>query len=82
VDGTFRVKGLPPGDYFVVAVASIDAGTSIDEAYLEQLAGVASRLAIARGEKRHVDLRSQVDERTERINDHQNGDRNTHDRIH
>src|SRR6185295_7484953 len=56
VDGTFRVKGLPPGEYFVVADPSVDASAPIDAAYLEQLAGVASRLTLARGEKRRVDL--------------------------
>jgi protocatechuate 3,4-dioxygenase beta subunit len=56
VDGTFRVKGLPPGEYFVVADANVDSGTVLDAAYLEQLVVVASRITIARGEKRRVDL--------------------------
>ena len=56
MDGTFRVKGLPPGDYFAVADATVDAGTVVDAAYLEQLAGLASRLTLAPGEKRRVDF--------------------------
>jgi hypothetical protein len=56
VDGTFRVGGLPPGEYFVVADPNIDLSAAVDAVYLEQLAGVAGRLTIASGEKRRVDV--------------------------
>jgi hypothetical protein len=56
IDGTFRVRGLPPGEYFVVADPIVDPGTPVDAAYLEQLAALASRVTLARGEKRRVDL--------------------------
>ena len=55
-DGTFRVGGLPPGEYFVVPAPSINPGAPVDAVYLEQLAGFADRLTIASGEKRRVEL--------------------------
>ena len=53
-DGTFRAGGLPPGEYFVVADSDIDA--DVDAVYLDQSAGIASRLTIASGEKRRFEL--------------------------
>jgi hypothetical protein len=55
-DGTFRVRGLPAGEYLVVGDASVDPDTPLDAEYLEQLAGIAGRLTLAQGEKRRVDL--------------------------
>jgi hypothetical protein len=57
-DGTFRVGGLPPGDYFVVAQPHVDVDVDlpVDAVALDQFAGVASRITIASGEKRRFDL--------------------------
>jgi hypothetical protein len=54
-DGSFRVAGLPPADYFVAAVA---AGGSVDTANwqapdtLRALASMARRVTIGEGELR------------------------------
>ena len=36
-DGVFSLKGLPPGQYYAVAVESLESGTQTDPAVLEQL---------------------------------------------
>jgi hypothetical protein len=56
VDGTFSVEGLPSGEYFVVAVTTDTSGIPVDEVYLQQLAGMATRITLARGERRRVDF--------------------------
>ena len=37
--GAFRLRGLPPGDYFIVAVDDVEQGEWFDPAYLEQARG-------------------------------------------
>jgi hypothetical protein len=54
---TFELKGLPAGDYFVVAVSAADARAWPDPAFLEKASAVASRLSLAWGEERPLDLR-------------------------
>ena len=56
-DGTFRVSGLPPGEYYLAAVTAIDPVQLLDTAFLEQLATAALKLTIAEGEKKIQNLR-------------------------
>ena len=42
--GAFRLRELPPGDYFVVAVDGVEQGEWFDPAYLEQARNGATRI--------------------------------------
>ncbi len=56
-DGRFVASGLPAGEYYVAAVTAIEPDQLADPVFLEQLAGVAIRLAIADGEKKTQDVK-------------------------
>jgi hypothetical protein len=53
----FGISSLPPGDYFVVAVAEEDAADWRDPAVLEVLARIATQVSIVEGEHKTLDLR-------------------------
>jgi hypothetical protein len=50
--GGFSFMGLPPGAYFIVAVSDAALGEWQDPTVLEKLAGVASKVTLADGEKK------------------------------
>ena len=54
--GLFTFKGLPAGDYFLVALDSVQEGQWYDPEFLEELKSRARRVAIADAESKHVDL--------------------------
>jgi hypothetical protein len=54
--GLFTFKGLPAGDYFLVALDSVQEGQWYDPEFLEGLKGRARRVAIADAESKQVDL--------------------------
>ena len=59
-DGTFRVEGLPPGDYWFAAVDRVDtanAGEWQNPEFLETLVSRASRIVLAAGETHRTTLR-------------------------
>ena len=59
-DGSFRVGGLPPGDYYVAAVASdvsVDAGEWQEPEALHALTSAARRVTLGEGEPYVTDLR-------------------------
>ena len=58
-DGTFKVVGLPEGEYFVCAVTAVEQSELADPAFLEQLAasGYKIKIAIRAGEKTVQDLK-------------------------
>ena len=49
-EGTFSIKGLPPGRYLAAAVESIETGTQNDPAVLEQLRPRAKGFALTEGQ--------------------------------
>jgi uncharacterized protein (DUF2141 family) len=55
-DGRWHIDGLPPGDYFVVALTDLATGELHNTALLEQLAPAAMRLSLAPGEHKAQDL--------------------------
>jgi protocatechuate 3,4-dioxygenase beta subunit len=54
--GVFTFRGLPAGDYFLVAVDSVQEGQWYDPEFLEALKDRARRVTIADAESRNVDL--------------------------
>jgi hypothetical protein len=58
-DGTFRVTGLPAGEYFVCAVTAVEQSELADPAFLEQLAASSYKIKITirAGEKTVQDLK-------------------------
>ena len=56
-DGTFVVRGLPPGEYYLAAVTDPDPSQLADPAVLEQLAGASLKLVLPEGEKKVQDLK-------------------------
>jgi hypothetical protein len=56
-NGQFLVEGLPPGEYRAVAVDVIEEGEWTDPAFLEAMAGPASKLSLEKGARRTHDLR-------------------------
>ena len=56
--GVFRLRNLPPGDYNLAVVDTVEQGQWFDPAYLEQIIVGGTRISIAEGEKKTQDLRS------------------------
>jgi hypothetical protein len=49
-DGSYGVKGLPPGEYFLAALADLETGEWNDPALLEQLVPSAAKVTLREGE--------------------------------
>ena len=55
-NGTYRLGGLLPGEYFLAAVADLDQADLTDEAFYDALAPAAIRLTLAAGERKVQDV--------------------------
>ena len=55
--GMFKIRNLPPGDYYVVTVDPSEQGEWFDPAYLEQHRGGAVRLTLGEGDVKTQDFR-------------------------
>ena len=49
-DGSYSVKGLPPGEYFLAALADLETGEWNDPALLEQLVQSSAKVTLRDGE--------------------------------
>jgi hypothetical protein len=56
-DGRFKIAGLPPGDYYIVAVDYVEPGRASDPDFLELIRSRATSLSLNEGETKTVDLR-------------------------
>ena len=56
-DGRFVIRGMPPGDYLLAAMTSLDDGEWYDPALLEQLAAAAVPVALSAGATTTQDIR-------------------------
>jgi Carboxypeptidase regulatory-like domain len=56
-EGRFEVKGLPPEEYLLAAVASVQGAEWQDPEFLERLRGDATRLLLTQGQSRAIELR-------------------------
>ena len=56
-DGAFAFSPLPAGDYLLAAIDDVEAGEWFDPAFLQRLSPAATRIAVAPGERKTVDVR-------------------------
>ena len=56
-DGAFNVKGLPPGEYFLEALADLETGEWNDPALLDQLVPSSAKVTLRDGEETRQDFR-------------------------
>src|SRR5258708_18589019 len=56
-DGRFKISGLPPGEYYIIAVDRLEQGQSSDPDFLDSVRSGATSLSLREGETRSVDLR-------------------------
>ena len=56
-NGRFRVSALPPGEYAIVALESLDDADSRDPEFIERVRRAASSFTLMEGETRTMNLR-------------------------
>ena len=56
-DGRFNITGLPPGEYYIIALERVDSGEANDPEFLEKVHTRAERITLNEGETKTVDLR-------------------------
>ena len=56
-DGAFSVKGLPPGGYFLAALADLETGEWNDPTLLEELVKSSAKVTLRDGEETKQDFR-------------------------
>jgi hypothetical protein len=56
-DGRFKVTGLPAGDYYVVALDSVDGNEWMDPEFLDAIKTKASSFSLGDGETKTLDLK-------------------------
>lgn len=57
-DGRYSVKGLPPADYFIVAVRSVEPGEWQDPDFLDAIADRSARVSLHEAESKVQNLRA------------------------
>ena len=55
-DGRFKISGLPPGEYYVVAVDRLETGQSGDPDFLERVRSRAVSLSLREGDTKMLEL--------------------------
>ncbi len=56
-DGSFGIKGLPPGEYFLAALPDLERGEWNDPALLDQLVRSSAWITLRGGETTTQDFR-------------------------
>lgn len=56
-EGRFRVRNLPPGDYYAVAVEYVEPGAWMDPDFLDSVRHAGTSVSLHDGETKTVDLR-------------------------
>jgi len=57
IDGSYRISGLPPGEYFLCALTELDATQQYEPTYLEQFVPASIKISIGEGEQKVQGLR-------------------------
>ena len=57
--GHYSIQGLPPGEYFISALKSLEGGLESDEAFLKELQKTSTRVRLELGEAREEPLIAQ-----------------------
>jgi len=60
-EGRYKVTGLPAGEYFAIALDSVDPNEATNPVFLERASARAVRLTLGDGETRSVDLKLTTD---------------------
>jgi hypothetical protein len=55
--GSYRIAGLPPGDYYVCALSELDTALQTEPSYLEQFVPSSIKITLGEGEKKVQSLR-------------------------
>jgi hypothetical protein len=56
-NGQFRIRGLPPGDYMIVALDDVESGEWFDPAFLNSARRDAIRVSLSDGDTKSVELK-------------------------
>jgi hypothetical protein len=56
-DGRFKITGLPSGDYYAVALESIEPGATGDPDFLESIRTIATMFSLNESESKSLDLK-------------------------
>jgi hypothetical protein len=56
-DGSYKISGLPAGEYYLCAVTDLDPNDLYDPAFLDQLVAGSFKITLADGEKKIQDLK-------------------------
>jgi len=56
-DGRFRVSGVVPSDYYVIALEKLQTGQWRDPEFLERIRSKASTFKVVEGETKTLDLK-------------------------
>lgn len=56
-DGTYKVQGLPAGDYYVCALTDLDPNDLYDPVFLDQLAAASFKITLGEGEQKVQNLK-------------------------
>jgi hypothetical protein len=56
-DGRFKVSGLPPGDYYAIALDYVDSSEWMEPDYLERIRAKATQVSLNEGETKSLDLK-------------------------
>jgi Carboxypeptidase regulatory-like domain len=55
--GVFKIPAIPPGDYFVIALSSIEPDSRMDPEFFERVSSLATAVTVAEGESRTLSLK-------------------------
>jgi hypothetical protein len=59
-DGRFRATGLPPGDYYVIALDKMEPGQNTDPEFLDRIRARATSFSLIEGETKTLELKVTV----------------------
>jgi hypothetical protein len=56
-DGKYRVRSLPPGNYYAIALDYVEQGAGTDPEFLDRVKDRAMEFSLNEGETKTLDLR-------------------------